>query len=131
MQSMFDLARPMLTAGLVAGFGSDATLKRGVTSVPVVVILQGGGTDRQYMTRLGTSPEDTVYTLYPPEAGYCAFCVKVADYATFTPALPQRGDQLLFGSDIYIVTAPVGTEPWKYTDDLPYKEWFWLHTKLK
>ena len=123
-----DDALAMHTAGLLSGFGEAATYVRGNTNLPVNVIVQGGGTDRQYVSKLGDTPEDTIYTLYPPEAGYAAFLVAVADLATLTPAQPERGDQLVIGADTYDLDAPAGVLPWKFAD-LPYKVWFWCHTK--
>jgi hypothetical protein len=130
--SMFEDALAMHTAGLKAGFGKAATYQRGAwtpINVSVTVIVQGGGTNRQYVSKLGDTPEDTVYTLYPPEAGYCGFLVLVTDLARLSPPQPERGDKIIIGSDIYNLEAPAGTLPWKY-GDLPYKTWFWCHTKL-
>jgi hypothetical protein len=127
--SMFDSALVMHTAGLQAAFGKTATYQRGAQSVAITAIVEGGGTDQQYVSKLGETPEDTVYTLYPPEAGYCGFLVSVSDLAAFTPPEPERGDTIIIGGDTYNLEAPSGMLPWRY-EDLPYKTWFWCHTKL-
>lgn len=127
--SMFEDALAMHTAGLKAGFGKTATYQRGGQSVAITAIVEGGGTDQQYVSKLGDTPEDTVYTLYPPEAGYCGFLVAVADLAGFDPTQPERGDKIILGADTYNLKSPSGMLPWRYAD-LPFKKWFWCHTKL-
>jgi hypothetical protein len=129
MPSLFQRGTSMIQAGLKRTHGTAATYRRGATDIAITATIEGGGADQQYVSKLGNTPEDTVYTLYPPEAGYCGFLVDVADLATLTPAQPERGDKIIVDGSVYVIEAPAGVLPWKYAD-LPFKTWFWCHTKL-
>lgn len=119
-------------AGQLASHAGDAAiLKRGAESTALDVVSQGDGSDREYMTKLGETPEETVYAQHPPEQGYCGFLVKVSAYKIGGLAvLPERGDLLIVAGEAYPLTAPDGTLPWKYHPNPQFKTWFWLHTKL-
>jgi hypothetical protein len=127
--SMMDDALPMHTAGLLAGFGKAATYRRGTTNLSVNVVAQGGKQDSEYATKLGSSPDATDYVVFTPELGYCGFSVQVVDLASLTPPTPIRGDVLIIGADSYPMMAIENANPWRW-EDLPYKTWFRLHTKL-
>lgn len=126
---MFDDGLAMHTAGLKTGFGKAATYQQGSKSVNLTAVWQGDRRDREYVSRLADTPEATTFVLLPPEQGYCGFLVAVADLAAAGISQPERGDKILIGSDTYTLEAPDGLFPWRYAD-LPFKTWFWCHTKL-
>lgn len=116
---------------LNAHAGDSATLTREGRSTAITVVSQGDGGDGEYMTKLGESPEETVYVQHPPEQGYCGFLVKVSEYKIAGLAvLPAIGDVITLDGEEYPLTAPGGTLPWKYHPNPQFKTWFWLHTKL-
>jgi hypothetical protein len=116
---------------LAAYAGDSARLCRGADSTAITVVSQGDGGDREYMTKLGETPEETVYVQHPPEQGYCGFLVKVSEYKIAGQAvLPAVGDIITIDGEPYPLTAPDGTLPWKYHPNPQFKTWFWLHTKL-
>lgn len=129
MSMLGDAIASLLVPGLKAGMGSPAVYSRGATNINLTAIAQGGGKDQQYATRLGDSPDSTDYVIFTPELGYCGFSVSVADLATLTPTVPQRGDKITIGGDVYPLLAPDGLNPWHY-EDLPFKQLFRVHTKL-
>lgn len=115
----------------VAGVAATLSRQGAGTATSLNVVSQGDGGDGQYATQLGSTPEDTVFVIAPPEAGYCGFLIVVADYTINGVAvLPERGDVLTIAGKTFQVSSPDGTLPWKYHPNPQYAKWFWVHTKL-
>lgn len=136
MASMLENALAMHTRGLLAGMGKAAIYRRGaspscssVTDLAIQVIDQGTGNGKQSATKLGDSPDSTDYVIFTPELGYWTCSVQVSDLASLILPIPMRGDKILIGDDVYAVLAPDGLNVWRW-EDLPYKRFFRVHTKL-
>ncbi len=129
MSSMLeDAIDSLLTPGLMAGMGKAATYTRsGSPPISLTVIAQDGGKEKAL--RLGDSPESTDFVIITPELGYCGFTVQVSDLAGLSSPVPQQGDKITIGSDVYDLLGPEGMREWRY-EDLPFKRMFRCHTKL-
>ena len=116
-----------LIPALKAGAGIAATYTRGNVNLSITVIDQGCNRGREYATRLGDSPDSTDYVIFTPEIGYRGFSVVVTDLATLTPMVPQRGDNITIGAQVFPLLAIENAESWRWeSSGLMFR----LHTKL-
>lgn len=119
-----------LAGQLNANAGMQASYDTGAGTFPVTMVSQGGST-REYAQVIGDTPEETVLVTFPPEEGYCGFTVLVADMLlNGSPVLPARGHKITIGAEVYMVMAPENMMCFRY-EGLPYKVWFWIHTRKR